>query len=52
MLADEVGRHSQPVFPWHSLLPFLHITSSHRTPLGTQFNDLSAGKVSDLIRRS
>jgi len=41
MLTDDVGRHSRAVFPWHSVLPFLHITAERRTPSGAEFDDHS-----------
>ena len=39
VLSDDVGSQSRPVFPWHSLLPFLHITPARRTPPDTEFDD-------------
>jgi len=51
LFADNVGRSSQPVFPWHSLLPFLHVTADRSTPPRTEVNDHS-GNFFHIFSRS
>jgi len=45
-LTDDVGGCSESVFPWHSLLPFLHITPERGTPSGMEFNDHTGTVIS------